>query len=155
MSSPSWPGPSANCEAWQRRGDVHSLCDKQLGHALVLGVENLMVDELRLPPGARRVDHLNEWDGTFSVGTERDAPSFVGACEVALAPGVTGEDTSAFCQEPGGFGSTNDLRAPNALLRGELERGGFAVRGGAGNCASVLIEQRERHADARDQRSRP
>src|SRR5216110_2462061 len=96
MRSLSWPRLH---EGWQRRGDVHSLCDKQLDHALVLGVEDLIVDELCLSPGARRIDHLDEWDGTLSIGTEGDAPSFVGACEVALARCRAGEHTRAIGQE--------------------------------------------------------
>src|SRR5438034_945806 len=154
MLSPSWSGPSANCEGWQRRGDIHSLGDDQLDYALVLGVEDLVIDELCFPPGARRIDHLDEWDGTLSIGTKRDAPSFVGACEVTLAPGRTGQDASALCQESRRFGGTNDLRPTNALLGREVERGGFAFRRGAGDCAPVLIEEGERHADSRDQRSR-
>src|SRR2546430_12870674 len=112
MRSFSWPRLR---ETWQRRCDVHSLRDKQLDHALVLGVKDLVVDELCLSPGARRIDDLDEWDGTLLIGTECDAPSFVGACEVALALGRTGQYASAFCQKSRGFGGTNDLRASNAL----------------------------------------
>src|SRR6267378_6799641 len=100
MRSLSWPRVR---EGWQRRGDVHSLCDKQLDDALVLGVKDLVVNELCFPPGARRIDHLDEWDGTLPIGAEGDAPSFVGAREVALGPGGTGEHTRAVCQEPRGF----------------------------------------------------
>src|SRR6267378_4157781 len=155
MRSSSSPGSSANCEGWQRGGDVHSLCDKQLDHTLVLGVKDLVVDELCLAPCARRIDDLDEWDGTLPIGTERDAPSFVSACEVALPPGSTGKYMSAFCQEPSRYGGTHDLSSPDALLGHELERGRFAFRRGAGDGAPVLIEERERHADCRDQRSRP
>src|SRR6267378_6196489 len=143
MRSSSWPGSSANCEGWQRRGDVHSLCDKLLDHTLVLGVKDLVVDELCFPPGARRIDDLDEWDGTLPIGTERDAPSFVSACEVALPPGSTGEYMSAFCQEPSRFGGTHDLRTTNALPGREVERRRFAFRGGAGDSAPVLIEEGE------------
>src|SRR6266566_2701859 len=154
MLSSSWPGPRTNCEGWQRRGDVHSLCDKQLDHALVLGVKDLVVDELCLPPGARRIDDLDEWDGTLPIGAEGDAPSFVSACEVPLAPRRTGEHTSAVCQQPSGLGSTDDLRPTDALLGCEVERRRLALRRGAGDGAPVLIEEGERHADSRVQGSR-
>src|SRR2546426_526769 len=154
MRAFSWPGLRATCEGGQRRGDVDSLGDKQLDYALVLGVKDLIVDELCLPPGARRVDHLDKWDGTLPIGTKGNAPSFVGAREVSLAPGSTGEHTRAICQEPRGFGGTNDLRSTNAFLGRELEHGRFAFRRGTGDCAPVLIEEGERHADPRDQRSR-
>src|SRR6266480_3787729 len=155
MLSPSWPGPRANCEAWERRRDVHSLGDKQLDYALMLSVKDLMVDELCLPPSARRIDHLDERDRTLPIGPEGNAPSFVSACEVTLAPGRTGQYSSAFCQEPRGLGGTNDLRPTDALLGRELEGGCFAFRRGARDGAPILIEQRERHADSRDQGSRP
>src|SRR2546430_13377458 len=154
MLASSWPGLRADCEGWQRRGNVLSLGDKQLDYALVLCVEDLIVDELRLPPCACRIDDLDEWDGTLPIGTQGDAPSFVGAREVALAPCGTGEHTSAFCQQPSGFGGTDDLRAPNALLGCEVERRRFAFCRGACDGAPVLIEQGERHAHSRDQRSR-
>src|SRR5437773_8775540 len=154
MLSPSWPGPRPNCEAWERRRDVHSLGDKQLDYALVLSVKDLMVDELCLPPCARRIDHLDKWDGTLPIGPEGDAPSFVSACEVTLAPGRTGQYSSAFCQEPRGLGGANDLRSADAFLGCEVERGRFALRCSACDCAPVLIEEGERHADSRDQRSR-
>src|SRR5207247_2411190 len=54
-----------------------------------------------------------------------------------------------------GFGGPLDLCATNALLGRKLEGGRFAFRRGACNGAPVLIEQRERHADSRDQGSRP
>ncbi len=88
----------------------------------MLSVKDLIVDKLRLPPGARRVDHLDEWDGTLPIGTQGDAPSFVGAREVALALCSTGEHTRAICQEPRGFGGPLDLCATNALLGRKLER---------------------------------
>src|SRR6266480_4434928 len=155
MLSLSWPGLRANCERQQRGRDVHSLGDKQLDYALMLSVKDLIVDKLRLPPGARRVDHLDEWDGTLPIGTEGNAPSLVSACEVTLAPARTGQCSSAFCQEPRGVGGTNDLRPTDALLGRELEGGCFVFRRGARDGAPVLIEQRERHADSRDQGSRP
>src|SRR6266550_3596321 len=151
MRSLSWPRLR---EGWQCRSDVHSLCDEQVDHALVLGVKDLVIDERCFPPGARRIDHLDEWDGTLPIGTEGNAPSFVGACEIPSTPGRIGQYTSALCQESRGFGGTNDLRASNALLGYEVERRRFAFRSGAGNSAPVLIEQGERHADSRDQRSR-
>src|SRR6266480_4209105 len=154
MRASSWPSLRADCEGWQRRGDVLSLGDKQLDYALVLCVEDLIVDELCLPPCARRIDDLDEWDGTLPIGPEGNAPSFVSACEVALAPGRTGEHASAFCQEPRGLGGTNDLGSTDALLGCEVERGRFAFCRGACDCAPVLIEEGERHADSRDQRSR-
>src|SRR2546427_5769867 len=98
MRASSWPGLRASCEHRQRGRDVYSLGDEQLDYALVLGVEDLIVDELRLPPCARRIDHLDEWDSTLAIGTKRDAPSFVSAREVALAPCSTGEHTRAICQ---------------------------------------------------------
>src|SRR2546421_2734718 len=151
MRSFSWPRLR---ETWQRRCDVHSLRDKQLDHALVLGIKDLVVDELRLPPGARRIDDLDEWDGTLPIRAEGDAPSFVGAGEVALARRSTGEHTRAVCQQPSGFGSTDDLRSTDALLGCEVERRRFAFPRGACDGAPILIEQGERHADSRDQRSR-
>ena len=150
----SWPGLRANGEGWQRGGDVHSLGDKQLDYALVLRVKDLVIDELCLAPGARRIDHLDERDGTLPIGTEGDAPSFVSACEVPLAPCRTGEDTSTFCQQPSGFRSTDDLRPTNALLGCEVEHRRFAFRRGACDGAPVLIEEWEWHADSRDQGSR-
>src|SRR6266550_2654708 len=155
MLSLSWPGLRANCERRQCGGDVDSLGDKQLDHALVLSVKDLVINQLCFPPGARRVDHLDEWDGTLPVGTEGNAPSLVGAREVALAPCSTGEHTRAICQEPRGFGGPHDLCATHALLGRKLESGRVAFRRGACNCAPVLIEQRERQADSRDQGSRP
>src|SRR6266480_2556434 len=155
MLSLSWPGLRANCERRSCGGDVDSLGDKQLDYAFVLGVEDLVIDELCFAPGARRVDHLDEWDGTLPIGTKGDAPSLVSACEVTLAPGRTGQYASAFCQEPRGLGGTNDLRPTDALLGRELEGGCFAFRRGARDGAPILIEQRERHADSRDQGSRP
>src|SRR6266571_1485924 len=143
MLSPSWPGPRPNCEHWQRGSDVDSLGDKQLDDALVLGVEDLIVDELCLPPCACRVDHLDEWYRTLPIGTKGNAPSFVSACEVPFAPGMAGQYASAFSQEPSGFGSTNDLRAPNALLGCEVERRRCAFRRRACDGAPVLIEERE------------
>src|SRR5213080_3090619 len=138
MRSLSWPRLR---EGWQCRSDVHSLGDEQLDHAFVLGVEDLVIDELRFPPGARRIDHLDEWDGTLPIGTEGNAPSFVGAREVALAPCSTGEHTRAICQEPRGFGGPHDLCATNALLGRNLESGRVAFRRGARDGAPVLIEQ--------------
>src|SRR5439155_1264769 len=108
---------------WQRRGDVLSLGDKQLDYALVLCVEDLIVDELCPPPCPCRIDHLDEWDGTLPIGPEGNAPSFVSAREVPLAPRSTGEQTGTLCQQPSGFGSTDDLRAPNALLGCECRSG--------------------------------
>src|SRR5206468_11115935 len=154
MLSVSWPGLRANCERRQRGRDVDSLGDKQLDYAFVLGVEDLVIDELCFAPGARRIDDLDEWDGTLPIGTEGNAPSLVSACEVTLAPGRTGQYSSAFCQEPRGLGGTNNLRPTNALLGCEVERRRFAFRRGACDGAPVLIEQGERHADSRDQRSR-
>src|SRR6266480_3693258 len=154
MLASSWPSLGADCEGWQRRGDVLSLGDKQMDYALVLCVEDLIVDELCLPPCARRIDHLDKWDGTLPIGPEGDAPSFVSACEVTLAPGRTGQYSSAFCQEPRGLGGANDLRSADAFLGCEVERGRFALRCSACDCAPVLIEEGERHADSRDQRSR-
>src|SRR6266513_4330939 len=121
MLSLSWPGLRANCERRSCGGDVESLGDKQLDYAFVLGVEDLVIDELCFAPGARRVDHLDEWDGTLPIGTKGDAPSLVGAREVALALCSTGEHTRAICQEPRGFGSPLDLCATNALLGRKLE----------------------------------
>src|SRR5213592_99753 len=142
MLASSWPSLRADSEGWQRRGDVLSLGDKQLDYALVLCVEDLIVDELCLPPCARRIDHLDEWDGTLPIGPEGNAPSLVSACEVTLAPGRTGQYSSAFCQEPRGLGGTNDLRPTDALLGRELEGSCFAFRRGARDGAPVLIEQR-------------
>src|SRR5260370_6703196 len=121
----------------------------------MLGVENLIVDELCISAGARRIEHMDEWDGTLAIGTKRDTPSFVSACEIALAPGSTGEHTSTFCQQPSGFGSTDDLRASNAVLGCEVERRRFALRCGACDGAPILIEEGERHADSRDPGRRP
>src|SRR2546430_14336088 len=154
MLASSWPSLRADCEGWQPRGDVHSLGDKQLDYALMLSVKDLMVDELCLPPSARRIDHLDERDRTLPIGAEGNAPSFVSACEVTLAPGRTGQYASAFCQEPRGLGGANDLRSADAFLGCEVERGGFALRCSACDCAPVLIEEGERQADCRDQRSR-
>src|SRR5438093_8899197 len=154
MLSVSWPGLRANCERRQRGRYVDSLGDKQLDYAFVLGVEDLVIDELCFAPGARRIDDLDEWDGTLPLGTEGNAPSLVSACEVTLAPGRTGQYSSAFCQEPRGLGGTNNLRPTNALLGCEVERRRFAFRRGACDGAPVLIEQGERYADSRDQRSR-
>src|SRR5438270_12933698 len=136
----SWPRLG---ERWQRRSDVHSLGDEELYHALVLGIKDLVVDELRLPPGARRIDDLDEWDGTLPIRTQGDAPSFVGAGEVALVPGRTGQYASALCQESRRFGGTNDLSAPHAFLGCEVECRRFAFCRGACDGAPVLIEQGE------------
>src|SRR5207249_2705837 len=133
MPSSSWPGLRANGEGWQCRGDVDSHGDKQLDDTLVLSVEDLIIGEPRFAPRPRCVDDLNEWDGTFAVGTKGDAPSFVGACEISLAPACIGEHTSAFRQQPGGFAAADDFCAADALLSGELEPRRVSFRGGAGD----------------------
>jgi len=144
MPSSSWPGLRAKGEGWQCGGDVDSLGDKQLDDTLVLGVEHLVEGDSCLAPRPRRVDHLNEWDGTFAIGTKGDAPSFVGACEISLAPACIGEHTGAFRQQPGGFGAADDFCAADPLLSGELEPRRVSFRGGAPDGAAVLIEKWER-----------
>src|SRR5437899_5041606 len=154
MPSSSWPGLRANGKGWQCGGDVDSLGDKQLDDTLVLGVEDFVEGDSCLAPLPRWVDHLNEWDSACAVGTKRDASSFVGTSEISLASACIGEHTSAFRQQPGGFGAADDFCAADPLLSGELEPRRVSFRGGAPDGAAVLIEKWERHADARHQRRR-